>query len=358
MKRILFSGLLMFMLLAMTGFTQPLTVNAQSNSAGSQVYTVLVGAEKSSLGVSLMSFFPETLQIHVGDTVQWKINSNEIHTVTFLAGGAMPDLLIPAPAGQPSPLMFNAAVAFPTVPNQGLYDGSTYVNSGIMGRDAGQAQVFDLTFTQAGSFDYVCVIHGYAMSGTIEVVDSSTPVLSPVQVYAQAKREIGKQWAKVPAVEREAKQQVQAPVKNADGTTTYHVLAGYESGSIMLMQFFPKRLTVQPGDTVIWDLPSNGEAPHTVTFLNGNEDPELILPVPQPLGPPLLLVNPEVLFPSDAVMNGVPLNESDFFNSGLLNPAGPTSFSLVIGDIRGKQPYICILHDTSGMTGALNVSAP
>ncbi len=356
MKRILFSGLLVLLLLAMTGFTQPLTANAQSNPAGGQVYTVLVGAEKSSLGVSLMSFFPKTLQIHIGDTVEWKINSNEIHTVTFLAGSPMPDLIIPAPSGQVSPLMFNPAAAFPAVPSQNLYDGSTFVNSGIMGREAGQLQTFDLTFTQTGSFTYVCLIHGYAMSGTVQVVDSSVPVLSPKQVYSHANHDIGKQWAKVPAVTREAKQQVQPPVKNADGTTTYHVLAGYASENVMLMQFFPKHLNVRPGDTVTWTLPSNDEAPHTVTFLNGNADPELILPVPQPLGPPLLLLNPEVLFPSNSVLNNVPLNESDFFNSGLLSPGGPTSFSLVIGNISGKQPYICILHDTSGMVGDLLVS--
>jgi plastocyanin len=112
---------------------------------------------------------------------------------------------------------------------------------------------------------------------------------------------------------------------------------------------------VQPGDTVVWKLSQSDVAPHTVSFLNGNPDLGFIMPYPYN-GSVLLLINPAVLFPSQAVMQGVPLNNTDFFNSGFLQPGGPDTFSLKIGNISGTLEYQCLLHDTSGMVGSLTVS--
>ena len=107
--------------------------------------------------------------------MHWIQNSNEIHTVTFLAGEALPELLLPSefvPGADPlfSPLLFNPVVVDPAIPANGQYDGTTYANSGIMGREPGQAGEFDLTFTEQGVFDYVCLVHGVAMSGEVVVV--------------------------------------------------------------------------------------------------------------------------------------------------------------------------------------------
>jgi hypothetical protein len=99
-------------------------------------------------------------------------------------------------------------------------------------------------------------------------------------------------------------------------------------------------------------------APHTITFLNGAADIELVTPVPNPddpSGPPLLLLNPEVLMPINA---GQPLTRNGIYSSGLLDPTipgSPTSFTLKIGDISGDISYECLLHDLSGMTGMLKV---
>jgi len=66
------------------------------------------------------------------------------------------------------------------------------------------------------------------------------------------------------------------------------------------------------------------------------------------------LINPAIVFPSQAVMQGEPLNGTDFFSSGLLVPGSPnTSFSLKVGNITGKLNYECILHDSSGMSASL-----
>jgi plastocyanin len=49
---------------------------------------------------------------------------------------------------------------------------------------------------------------------------------------------------------------------------------------------------------------------------------------------------------------------SKLISSGLLNPVGggATSFSLQIGNLSGRVPYECLLHDASGMKAALKIA--
>ena len=87
---------------AYAGIAQTTTVSA------SQTYTVVVGAEDVTRGIDLEAFFPATLTVHVGDKVHWVQNSNENHTVTFMAGAkTLPSPIVPAPADAQSPLMLN-----------------------------------------------------------------------------------------------------------------------------------------------------------------------------------------------------------------------------------------------------------
>ena len=133
--------LLAFLLLVL-GY--PATAGATS-SAWSRTYTVLVGAENAHRGIDVMAFFPSSVKIHVGDTIRWAQNSNEIHTVTFLGGSQPPTLLVPAASlglppspPPPSPLVFNPLAVNRAAPSGGLADTTTFVNSGLMGREDGQ----------------------------------------------------------------------------------------------------------------------------------------------------------------------------------------------------------------------------
>ena len=361
MKKFAYFGLLLTLLVGLARLAAPQAALAQqAQAAAPQTYKVLVGAEKVSSGIDLMTFFPATLRIHVGDTVVWQQNSFEIHTVTFLAGAPMPELIVPAPAGQPSPLMLNPQVAFPAAPAKGMYDGTSYANSGVMSLDPGQPQQFSLTFTKAGTYAYVCVVHGQTMTGRIEVVDPSVAVPSPEVVAMRAQRTISNQLARAYKLIGTARSEVKHSIKNADGSTTHFVSIGYTdpTGQAMLMSFFPGKLVVHPGDTVKFEFSKTNMAPHTVTFLNGGEDIELVMPSPNPVdpsGPPLLLLNPQVLQP---INKDQPLTRTGIYSSGLLDPTipgSPTSFTLKIGDISGKIPYECLLHDSSGMTGVLEI---
>jgi plastocyanin len=355
MKRIPIFNLVVILAFLFPATSLAIPSGISVNSA--QTYTVLVGAENLSRASGVMAYFPETLYIHVGDTVLWKQNTHEIHTVTFLAGTPAPVLIVPVPPPPPilpGPLMLNPLAAFPTVPAGGIYDGTTYANSGIMSTDPGNPTQFSLTFTQEGTFPYLCLVHGMMMSGTVVVEGPSVNIPSPAAVSAQAQKTIKLQLAHANALFGEAMSQVPPPQHNADGSTNYTVLIGWSKGQYDLMDFFPSKLVVHPGDTVNFMLSEANDAPHTVTFLNGAPDISFIIPVPNPPGPPILLINPDVLMP---INPGQPLTLNGIYSSGLLAPGGPgpTSYTLQIGDISGNIPYQCILHDTSGMEGLLKV---
>jgi plastocyanin len=317
---------------------------------------VLVGAEDASVGASVVGFFPDTVTIHVGDTVRWKRNVNEIHTVTFLAGTPLPDFTVPAPPGLGSPIMRNPVAVFPNRPANGRYDGTTFANSGIFGPDPDLYQgveSFELTFTRPGTYSYVCVVHGVRMSGQVNVVHRNQHIASPHHVRQEAKRLIDEALEEAPFALALAEAEVPPPTLNDDGTTTHYVLVGFSVEQLDLLHFFPDELTVQPGDTVEWMFSMEDVPRHTITFLNGSDPPDDVIVVPQDNGPPLILVNPEVLLPQNA---GQPLTREGVRSSGVLLQADPPpTFSLRIGDISGEEPYRCLLHDSSGMLATLNI---
>jgi plastocyanin len=337
------------------------TVAFASAVPSPQTYTVMVGLEQSK-GIDVMAYFPRSVTIHEGDTVHWVQNSNEIHTVTFLDGLPLPELLLTSesvPGADPavSPLVFNPEVTDPVIPPGGEYAGGigAYANSGIMGREPGQVREFVLTFTAQGTFTYVCAVHGFPMSGEVVVVGGDEAIPSPNQALATARKEMAEALSLVPDVVRNAADQVVPSEMNSDGNMTHTVLLGYSETvaasygdvEIDLLQFFPQRLTVRPGDQVTFEMSANNIAPHTVTFLNGAEEPALAVFVGG-----FLYLNSEVFYPSGADI----LTRTGTFNSGLMLPIPGTSYTLEIGDMKpGLEHFICLLHDSSGMTGELMV---
>jgi plastocyanin len=191
------------------------------------------------------------------------------------------------------------------------------------------------------------------MSGKIIVVDNQQSIPSPSDVEKEATRLIDAALAQVPIVFALASFSLPPPTANPDGTTTYQVQVGYTFGQLDLLHFFPDQLAVYPGDTVVFTLSVASMAPHSITFLKGNMSPDDVLPVPQDNGPPLLVLNPAVLFPQKA---GEPLTKDGIYSSGFLAPGtATTSFSFKIGDITGEMQYQCLLHDSSGMLGSLQI---
>jgi plastocyanin len=325
--------------------------------ASGQTYTVLVGVDDKTTGAAVDAYFPATIHIHVGDTVLWKKNANEIHTVTFL--GSMPkapDLLVPMPNAPQGAMMINPQAGFPAMPSKdGTYDGTGFANSGIIGPDQGQATQFSLTFTKAGTYSYTCIVHGVEdMKGTVVVDDASMSVPTQADDDAQAKTEMAALIAKIPAIAKAATAEIPADAKNADGSTNHFVLVGYTDGQIDLDFFFPQTLQVKTGDTVTWVFSKQDVAPHTISFLNGATAPAMVKPIPQPNAAPLLTFDPFVAMPQNA---DKPLTNMGVFSSGILDPTapGPHQFMLKVGNYVGTLQYQCLLHDDLGMTGTLTV---
>ena len=335
---------------------------AAPHSTKARTYKVLVGAEQARRGVSLMGYYPSHIKIHVGDTVRWIQNSNEIHTVTFLGDQTLGEFVLPAvqldlPAG-PSPLVLNPDATTRSAQPMSIGDPSMWANSGVMGREPGQYRSFTATFTAAGVYPYVCYVHGTAMSGKVTVVDSGTRVPTPQRYMALAHHWIARQLAKAPAVFRAARRDIQPATKNQDGTWTHQIQMGYSKGQIMLMRFFPSHVRVHPGDTVEWMMTTHNDAPHTVTFLNGQPEPPLVDPTVVN-GTTYLYLDPGVVSPSPYPPTDVVMTTRDMlYSSGLLLPIPSSSpaWSIKIGDIgAGPLRYICLLHDASGMRGTLVV---
>src|SRR6185436_12294291 len=113
--------------------------------------------------VTINAFVPQRLSVGVGATDTWQDTIAVPHTITFTAGG---------PPRSPTQV---------TRPAGGLYDGSSYVNSGQLGNAPGRSGTsFSLTFTKAGTYPFICILHvDQGMAGVIEVGDATTTLRPP-----------------------------------------------------------------------------------------------------------------------------------------------------------------------------------
>ena len=131
-------------------------------------WQVGVGAQSPDKARQANFFFNRNITIDVGDTVLWTDHADEIHTVTFLAPGqTRADVPLFTPAGNgiaPNPVALGPA-------GGPSFDGSAYTNSGLL---AAVGQQYSLTFSKAGDFAYICLVHS-TMSGVIHVQPQGTP---------------------------------------------------------------------------------------------------------------------------------------------------------------------------------------
>lgn len=299
---------------------------ANSRAADTGVnWQVTAGSGTPDSAVMGNRFYPSTITIDVGDSITWTFM--DAHTVTFLSGGPQPFPISPqtgTPAGGPN------------------YDGTGFVNSGIVEPGG----TFKLTFTKAGTFPYLCLLHP-GMTGNVIVQPAGTPYPTTQADYNEAgtvaaQRDLG--------LGNSLRLQLQsappATTTNADGSTNYSVLTGANSGQAELMRFAPGKLTIHVGDTVTWTNPDT-IAPHTVTFAPDGNYPEF------PSGPAL------------APAGGPTYDGTTFTNSGLIISPGstrfpglPTKTSYTLKFTKaGTYVYHCLVHDNAGMIGKIRVVA-
>lgn len=138
------------------------TPSSTANSDGSTTYHLAAGAGADR--VSILRFISSSLDIQVGDTVEWTNGdtNGEPHTVSF--GKEPQDATAADPAGGTS------------------YDGKTaWVSSGIfVGPPIPAPHSYSLKFTKAGTFQYICVVHVIiGMTGSITVAPLPSSTVTP-----------------------------------------------------------------------------------------------------------------------------------------------------------------------------------
>ena len=213
--------------------------------------TVLVGDGRDN--EAIMAFLPTRIKVRVGDSVTWKINSDDIHTASFLSGGPNPEFAIPIPGGGPGDLMLNPQVAFPTrFPGAPVetYSGAGVVNSGVLseqpaGPDAPPNDTFTLIFDTPGEYQLVCLVHPF-MRGMVEVKPTgSTDVSSQAGIDAQAQKQLAPLKAEMEQIKQWSPFAVtQEP--GAGGTTIWNVQAGTRGVSRFteFLDFVDKEITI------------------------------------------------------------------------------------------------------------------
>jgi len=341
----------------------------------SRTLTALVGVGQDTTQV--LAFFPAALKVRVGDTITWKIESDEIHTVSFIRGVTPQEATMQDPLGGPGDLIpafyarwtpggaaedstIHSQVFFPTraegAPVE-KYSGTGFVSSGIMKKrpppDATPNLTFSVTFDTPGTYSFLCLVHPDRMRGTVEVVSASaTGVPDQAQIDAQAQVESAPLLALVQKAKDQGRMGRSEP--GPTGTTLWFVRAGnsdWFSGDprSQVFDFLPKAVTIKAGDTVVWA----STYFHTITFNPMPPPPEEIVARPQPQGPPQMLLNPKATTPAKP---GPVFDPAQYFNSADLGPFSISGSSWALTfDTPGTFSYFCVFHRELGMEGTIIV---
>lgn len=317
--------------------------------------TVLVGAGTGTSAIN--AYFPSSVRVRSGDTVSWKMNAGaDPHTVTFIDQPESLRDIVPMPGGQSSDFIMNPDLLFPTR-REGepveSYDGQ-YVNSGIffpqpLGSSIPQIKSFSLKFEAPGTYAYVCGIHEFHRGVVIVEQSSELDLPSQDEINEQGKNELDEfksitaQLQDFVASGNELHSEV-----GLNGQMVRYVAAGMGRPEAEVVEFIPRNLTVQEGDTVIWV----SSRFHAVVFSG-------TLPVPQFYLPELgdndrlmmVQVNSLVLLP----VRNSPEYDGSYTSSGLIGYGarpGGVGFSLTFTE-PGRHIYTCPIH--SGMVGTITV---
>ena len=350
---------------------------AQAQQAKMAPRTVSVQAGAGQDTVDLLAFLPEKVRIRVGDTVTWKFEG-DIHTVTFATGTTpagliipssqappgevIPRVFLPVPGAPPGVNMMNPVLVYPTrKADQPVekYSGTGYVNSGMMSKTTlfqgtPPIQAFSVTFDTPGTFQYLCLLHQeFGMRGTVEVVPATaSDVPGQAELDTRAQQELATLQTLLEKAKGQGTQGRSEPGPN--NTKLWRVLAGnslvdINDGRVQLSEFVPKDVTIQTGDTVLWE----SRFFHSVTFVPTPPPPDRFLPERLADGTMQLIRNPIIFNPARPA--GV-FDPVQVFNSGTIGTfPGPGMTYALTFETPGIFKYFCGIHRDQGMEGTIIV---
>jgi plastocyanin len=302
-----------------------------------------VGAQSADLGRQALAFLPNEIWIHAGDSITWRWDADDIHTVTFL------------PAALPRPDFTTG----PFLPSPATFDGSQEVTTPPLIKPA----TYTVIFPKAGNFMLVCLVHE-RMTGAIHVLDKSRTLPHDQDFYdRQAARErqdlLSDRDGRLEEASRHHDDQgghhhsIDAHLVTV-GVGEISATAG-GSQTLSVVRFIDDKITIRAGQTVEWNN-HDPVTPHTITF--GMEPGN---PVPP---------SANVSVDPDGALHATISSNADSVNSGLIvappqarfgvpesppiPPLGFTRFRITFTHA-GTFPYICALHDNLGMNGTVIV---
>lgn len=336
--------------------------------AGAQAATrtVFMGAPPNVAGplmkkdVESLNYFPLKTTIRAGDKVKFVVTG--FHTLELASAGgggpgggsgglkitgALDAAGVPfwfngqsagdgGPGGPPAPPAFGKTFTLPS-PN-GFSSGFPF---------APRPKPITIKFAKAGTYKFFCLIHP-GMETSVKVVGRS---------------------GRVPSARADARvlaKQVRSVKKVANGLSKTSVPAntvsmGAEKAGTHFFGFLPQMLSVAPGTTVTFKMPTAARETHTATFGPGNPDKEptsylgkLFKSVQSPE------TDPAATFPSEkpgtVASYGPALHGNGFWNSGFLDgvPGPPVGSSNKLRfDTPGTYTYYCLIHPL--MSGKVKV---
>jgi len=313
-----------------------------ASASATQTWHATVGAQSNDEGHQALAFLPNEIWIHVNDSIEWRFDADEPHTVTFL-----PDDSVRPP--------------FPNAPsstNPVTFDGSTAVSSpGVPAFVKGAT--FTVNFTNTGNFKLVCLYH-QNMTGVVHVLEANAQLPYDQVFYdrqaADQQRDLLSDRDRGLVAACAAHDSLKARVVTA-GIGEISATAG-GSQTLSVVRFIGDKIVIRAGDTVEWTN-QDPVTPHTVTF--GVEPAN---PAPPSPTPPSL--NPKMTVDADGALHAVITSPADNVSSGFIaagaqdqtgspqTPLGVTRFRVTFPN-PGVFPYKCALHDTLGMKGMVIV---
>lgn len=141
----------------------------QANLPGAAANLAGFGSQAVT-NAQIEQFYPATISAKVGEKVSWTFIG--VHTITFGAATPPPFVITQAPDGAyhldphaaapvppPSGAPPASSGSAPTTVDGGTYSGTGLHSSGIHQSFPPALVTYDLTFSKAGTYNYVCLIH-------------------------------------------------------------------------------------------------------------------------------------------------------------------------------------------------------
>jgi plastocyanin len=290
-----------------------------------------VGAQSKNKGRQALAFLPNEIWIHEGDSIAWKFDVDEVHTLTFLK------------SGQVRPPFFVGCPGFSS--GSATFDGSTCVSTPPLVRGA----TFTVEFPETGNFKLVCLFHPN-MTGVVHVLELSKALPHTQDFYDDAAEDEAHELLSDAELDDHDAEQAHGGNHVTAGAGEISATPG-GSETLSILRFIHHTTVIHAGQTVEWGN-ADPVTPHTITF---GTDPAN--PVP-PSG--------NVKTDADGARHATINSTSDSVHSGFIvaspqdrtglpqSPLGVTRFRVTFTKA-GTYNYICALHDDLGMKGKIIV---